>query len=384
MHRVPRLPVLALLLLTAPARAASARPPDAGALTLPPDSPRWELAGKASVSEYLGRPCLALNNGAASVKDYEFRDGVIDVDVAATGARVFAGIHFRLADDGRTSEWVYLRPHKSGLPDAIQYTPVFNTGLNWQIYSNAGFTAPVDIPRERWFHVRLEVTGAQARLFVEDMQNPALVMDDLKSGRERGAVGLEVGNGAVYFSNFTVRATPDARIEHHLPPIPPGTITKWSISPSLDGLARNLEQPLTAAEIAGMKWQEVEVEPPGMVVLYRYLEAPHPRVTFQEDFSTRMQPQPGMRVVYARARLDSDADKVQPLALGYSDDVTVFLNGRPLWRGRSAQRFRDPGFLGIMDVEDDTVYLPLRKGANDLVLAVSELGGGWGFIARLR
>jgi len=27
--------------------------------------------------------------------------------------------------------------------------------------------------------------------------------------------------------------------------------------------------------------------------------------------------------------------------------------------------------------------LPLKKGANDLLLAISELGGGWGFICRL-
>ena len=371
--------IAAPLAVAAPAASAGA-----SAENIPPDSPRWDLEGQASVTRYLDRPCLVLNNGAAIVKDYSFRDGVIDVDVAATGARVFAGIHFRLAADGRTSEWVYLRPHKSGLPDALQYTPVFNTGLNWQIYSNDGFTAQADIPTNRWFHVRLEVTGAQARFFLEDMQKPALVMSDLKSGRDRGAVGLEVGNGAVYFSNFSVRATPDAPFERHLPPMPPGMLTKWSISPAFDALARNLEQPLTEAEIAGMKWQEVEAEPPGMVVLYRYLDAPHLRVTFQEDFSTRMQPQPGMKVMFARTRIDSDRDETRALDLGYSDDVGVFLNGRLLWRGRSAQRFRDPGFLGIMDVEDDTVYLPLRKGANDLTLAVSELGGGWGFIARLR
>ncbi|HKQ97950.1 MAG TPA: hypothetical protein VJV75_08750, partial [Candidatus Polarisedimenticolia bacterium] len=344
----------------------------------------WELQGKASVGTYLGRPCLVLDNGGAFVKDYEFRDGVIDVDMAATGARVFAGLHFRLADDGRTSEWVYLRPHKSGLPDALQYTPIFNTGSNWQIYSNEGFTAPADIPREKWFHVRLEVTGAQARLFLEDMQKPVLVMGDLKSGRQRGSIGLEVGNGAVNFSNFSVRATPDAPFERHLPPMRPGTIAKWSLSPAFDALARPLERMPTAAEIAAMKWQEVEAEPPGFVVLYRYLDAPHLRVTFQEDFSTRMQPQPGMQGVYARTRIDSDHDQTRALDLGYSDDVVVFLNGRILWRGRSAQRFRDPGFLGIMDVEDDTVYLPLKKGANDLVLALAELGGGWGFTARLR
>ena len=47
------------------------------------------------------------------------------------------------------------------------------------------------------------------------------------------------------------------------------------------------------------------------------------------------------------------------------------------------QGFRDPGFLGIDNPENDAVYLPLRKGSNDLVLALSELGGGWGFNCRL-
>jgi hypothetical protein len=74
---------------------------------------------------------------------------------------------------------------------------------------------------------------------------------------------------------------------------------------------------------------------------------------------------------------------VKKLYLGYSDDVSVFLNGKILYRGRSAQNFRDPGFLGIVNPENDAVYLPLRKGENVLALAVSELGGGWGFICRL-
>ena len=71
------------------------------------------------------------------------------------------------------------------------------------------------------------------------------------------------------------------------------------------------------------------------------------------------------------------------LTIGYSDDVSVFLNGRILFRGRSAQNFRDPGFLGIVNPENDAVYLRLKEGSNELLLAVSELGGGWGFICRL-
>jgi len=165
--------------------------------------------------------------------------------------------------------------------------------------------------------------------------------------------------------------------------MPAGTLVKWKISPSYDALQRNLERPLSAAERDAMQWQEVEAEPPGLVVLYRYREAPHPRVSFQFDFSTRLEPQPGMKMLYARTNIDSDHEQVKKLYIGYSDDVSVFLNRKILYRGRSAQSFRDPGFLGIVNPENDAVYLPLQKGSNELTLAVSELGGGWGFICRL-
>lgn len=362
---------------------AESRPQTTRALSVPPDSPRWELQGQARAAEYQGRKSLFLDGGAATLKDFEMRDGVIDVDVATPASRGFFGIQFRIAGDGANAEWVYLRQHKSGLPDAMQYTPVLNTGLNWQIYNGPGFTGAVDIPKDVWFHLRLEVTGAQAKLYVKEMDKPVLVMNDLKSGVQKGQVALAVLTGATYFSNFEVRTTPDAAWERRLPQMLPGTLTKWSLSPSFDALARNLEQPLQASERDQLRWQEVEAEPPGFVVIYRYREAPHPRVTFANDFSKRLEPQPGTKVVYARTIINSDRDQVKKLYIGYSDDVSLFLNGQILFRGRSAQYFRDPGFLGIVNPENDAVYLPLKRGSNELVLAVSELGGGWGFICRL-
>ena len=353
------------------------------AIAVPVDSPRWEFQGQAKTAEYLGRKSIFLDGGAAVLKDLEMRDGVIDVDVATPAIRGFFGIQFRIAGEGANAEWVYLRPHKSGLPDAMQYTPVLNTGLNWQLYNGPGFTGAVDVPREVWFHLRLEVTGAQAKFYVKNMDKPALVMDDLKSGVQKGLVALAGLTGATYFSNFEIRTTPDAAWERHLPPMPPGTLTRWSISPALDALERDLERPLAAAESDALHWQDVEAEPPGLVVLYRYRDAPHPTVTFAKDFSKRLDPQPGMKVLYARTSIESDREQVKKLFIGYSDDVSVFLNGKILFRGRSAQNFRDPGFLGIMNPENDAVYLPLKKGRNELMLAVSELGGGWGFICRL-
>jgi hypothetical protein len=341
------------------------------------------LQGQAKPAEYLGRKCLLIDGGAAILKDFEMRDGVIDVDVATPAIRGFFGFDVRLNADGTNYEEIYLRQHKSGQADAMQYTPVLNTGRNWQLFNGPGFTGAVDIPKSEWFHLRLVVTGAQAKLYVKDMDKPALEMTDLKSGIQKGQVAIYTLTGETYFSNFEVRTTSDAPWERHLPPMPPNTLTKWSISPSYDYLARNLERSLTAEESKAIQWQDVEAEPPGFVVLYRYRPAPHPHVTFQSDFSTRLAPQPGGKVLYARTTIDSDRDQVKKLEIGYSDDVSVFLNGKILYRGRSAQGFRDPGFLGIVNPENDAVYLSLHKGRNELMLALTELGGGWGFICRL-
>ena len=352
-------------------------------LSVPTDSPRWELEGEAKATEYQGRKCLMLDGGAATLKDFEMRDGVIDADVITGAKRGFFGFDVRIDKDQKNYEEIYLRQHKSGLPDAMQYTPVLSTGRNWQLYNGPGFTGAVDIPKDEWFHLRLELTGAQAKLYVKDMDKPALVMDDLKSGIQKGQIALYDLTGATCYANFEVRTTPDVPWERHLPAMPPNTLTKWSISPTYDALARNLEQPLSPAEAAAIQWQDVEAEAPGFVVLYRYRDAPHPRVTFQGDFSKRLEPQPGTKVLYARTNIDSDREQVKKLELGYSDEVSVFLNGKILYRGRSAQGFRDPGFLGIVNPENDAVYLPLKQGKNELMLAVSELGGGWGFICRL-
>jgi len=355
----------------------------APALAVPPDSPRWELEGDAKVVDYQGKKSLRMDGAAAVLKDFEMRDGVIDVDVNTPAKRGFVGFDFRIDKDQANYEEVYFRQHQSGYPDALQYTPVLGTGRNWQLFNGPGFTAPTDIPKNEWFHMRLEVAGAQAKLYMKDMERPVLVMEDLKSGVQKGQIALYDLTGETYFSNFEVRTTPDAPWERHLPPMPPNTLTKWSISPAFDALKRNLEAPLSATEAASMKWQDVEAEPPGLVVLQRYRQAPHPRVTFQNDFSKRLDPQPGMKMLYAKTNIDSDRDQMKKLEIGYSDDVSVFLNGKILYRGRSAQGFRDPRFLGIVNPENDAVYLPLKKGKNELVLAVSELGGGWGFICRL-
>ena len=53
-------------------------------LSLAPDSPRWELEGRASVADYLGRKCLMLDGAAAAIRDFSLRDGIIKMVYART------------------------------------------------------------------------------------------------------------------------------------------------------------------------------------------------------------------------------------------------------------------------------------------------------------
>jgi hypothetical protein len=111
----------------------------AQAESISPDSSRWQLGPQAKVSDYLGRRCLNLEDDVAMLKDFEMADGTIDVDMAGNGSRGFYNMLFRTQAD-RDGEIVYLRPHKTGLADAQQYTPVLNGTGPWQIYNGPGFT----------------------------------------------------------------------------------------------------------------------------------------------------------------------------------------------------------------------------------------------------
>ena len=351
--------------------------------TVPFDSDRWQIKDpKARIEDHLGRKSLYLASGFAFLKDIVFENGVIEVDIAAPTLRSFVGIVFRFenVDDHET---VYFRPHKSGLEDAVQYAPSFNGATCWQLYSGKGFTAAVEIPKQQWLHARIEISGLGGKVYFNDSDKPVLVIEDLKRGYSRGSAGLSAGANGGHFSNFTYKVEPGGEKHERKPsPVAAGMLTKWELSEAFDVVQKDPEAIPSAPDMKAKKWQLVGVEPPGMVVIDRYRRSPS-IVRFFSDPSERTGKRQGRKVVFARTTIYSERDQIRRMSLGYSDEVTVFLNSRPVFTGKSAFRFRDPGFLGIMDVENDAVYLNLKKGRNEVVLAVADYFGGWGFICRI-
>jgi hypothetical protein len=204
------------------------------------------------------------------------------------------------------------------------------------------------------------------------------------AGRRFGVWTGNFGRGA-YFSN--VRYTRATTTVAEAPvDIRAGTIRNWQLSNVLDATALT---PGSLPNLSSFQWEAVNVETPGIVLINRYRRAPITSVPF--DNATRLPLSDsimtgrvaGTKVVLARTVVQSERDEFKRMHFGFSDAVVIYCNGTPLFFGVKAQSFRAPMHdLGVMDLEGDAVYLPLKKGANDVVLAVTEYSGGWAFWAR--
>ncbi len=322
----------------------------------------WDLSG-AKVVDHLDRQALI---GTAVLKDIEFEDGTIECDIAMkAGARSYPGILFRFQSE-EEYERVYLRPHRSPLyDDAVQYVAAFHGLDSWQLYNGPGLTARAVIPTERWVHLKIEVLGTQARLFLDNAPRPVLVIGDLKHGKSPGRLGLTtVADGTAFFSNFSFRlngpmAFPPPPPIHH----PPGCVQDWEISQPLKRRHIDFDSYPDVKTLGAASWTKVSAQPDGIL-----------------DFSRtygRLGAEPD--AIMARTAIQTDKDGPKKFWLGYSDEASLFVNGQLVFYGNSAYRSRDTSFLGVLGLFD-AVSLPLHKGSNEVFFIIGEAFGGWGLI----
>ena len=330
---------------------------------IPFEAKNWQLFNGEFV-EYLGRTCLI---GTAQLKEVEFESGIIDFDISVTGERSYPGIRFRVQSRANAENF-YIRPHIIGVSDdALQYTPIFNNEACWQLYNGEGFTSGIDMPKNEWVHVRIEVSGSQARIYVGDVKTPSLKIEYLKHGKSKGGIVLlSPPNGTAHFSNFKIDKTTTLNFDAPLgEDTPPGIITEWEISQPFKYNKIDLEKTYNQQNFTDIKWQKVKSEASGLVNVSSYIQ----RKGREPDF------------VFAKTTIESDKDQDKDMSFGYSDWIVIFLNGKRLFSGSSPYQGRGPGFPGIIGLYD-VVTLPLKKGENELLLIVGETFGGWGFMCQ--
>ena len=156
----------------------------------------------------------------ATIKDLEFSNGVIEVELAGApapdapeGARGFVGIAFRLQPDNKTYDAFYIRPTNGRADDqerrnhSTQY--ISHPAWTWSRLRKetpSKYESYVDLVPGVWTTIKIEVRGAVAKLFVHDNVQPTLIVNDVKSGPQaKGAVALWLDAGTVaHFRNLRV------------------------------------------------------------------------------------------------------------------------------------------------------------------------------------
>jgi hypothetical protein len=155
----------------------------------------------------------------AIVPNSDFKDGTIELDVAGSpipqvpNARGFIGVAFRVRAQPDSFECFYIRPTNARCDDqlrrnhSVQYTS--SPAFSWQRLrqeSPAVYETYADMEAGVWTHLKVEVTGPRALLFVNGATQPTLIVNDLKLGDTHGAIALwshTFTDG--YFANLRVK-----------------------------------------------------------------------------------------------------------------------------------------------------------------------------------
>jgi hypothetical protein len=182
---------------------------------------------RAEAVEYRGQRALHITQTAdasgeatfAAVAGSQFQNGAIEVDLAGSPtagaiaeARGFIGVTFRVQPQATKFELLYLRPTNGRAEDQLRrnHSTQYVSFPDWPWHRTRKETpglyeSYVDLEPGVWTKVRIVVAGATARLYVNGASQPCLIVNDLKLGLSKGAVGLWAGPGTDgYFANLRV------------------------------------------------------------------------------------------------------------------------------------------------------------------------------------
>lgn len=308
--------------------------------------------------------------GAVVAKNIDFSEGLIDFDMQPTDSN-FAFFYFH-RQDANEAECFYLRTGwGAGRPDRMegaQYNPIIKGIACWNIMphyqGNASFGLNI------WNHIRLIISGRQMLVYVNTDTRPTLVIPRLEGNTTHGSFAFE---GKITVANLVVKPTPvtgtvwpsgtegfdptdnDPRYLRHWQVTQPDTI------PQGIDFGKNL--------LPGKQsiWSPIQAERRGLINLTR-------------QFGGNLK----RRIVWLKTTLVADKDWNYKIRLGFTNDVWVFLNGQYLYIDKNY--YDEPSMKtprGRLSVENCSFQLPLKAGANELLIGVGNDFFGWGIVARL-
>ena len=347
--------------------------PAVSEIKVPLTADHWEFErGKAEFLEYKGVNAIKLNenSGFMIYKDLDFSNGTIEFDVEVNQANPFSTIYFRWQSKNET-EHVYLRTAVAAIKNsvaAVQYASIINGVNTWDLQYE--FQSAADIKIGEWNHVKLVVSGKQLRVFINYAPTPNLEIPCMEGNTSEGKIGIGTGfTGQSIFANLVVRpneteglsAQPGADLTMH----DTRYIRNWQVS---DPAALPSGQELNAFMLPkpGTNWEAITAERRGLVNLSRKFGNSQSR-----------------RFVWLRAKIKSDSSQTLNLKMGFSDEIWVFMNRKPIYVDEniySGMRKNPDARISL-----DNCFFPIHlvKGENELLVGIANDFYGWGIMARL-
>lgn len=334
----------------------------------------WQFTQEGvNVVEKDKQPAFHFTRGKATYKGVKFQDGIIEFDMYSAAGRSFVYVYFRENSD-QGSEVVYLRTHKSNAPDTIQYAPVYQGRSAWQLYHGKKGTATGYLPANTWQHVKLHISGNELTVWIGDDPNP--VMDKVRLARP-STIGTITFRGNIppvcqakysaYIRNIQITpALIESLGSQAEQPADDTMLRTFLVSPAFESKKTpffKLPDP-----IANQSWQPVSANTDGLVELLRWRKIPA-----------------GVRSWAAAAdvMLTSPTSQTCTIKLGFSDAITLKLNGHPIVHADASYRYSENRQEGLLHGEQLTVFLPLQAGENKLRMIIADSFGGWGLKANL-
>jgi hypothetical protein len=251
---------------------------------------------------------------------------------------------------------------------------VYQAASAWQLYHAATGTASAEFEPNVWNHLRIVLRGRQAAIFLGDTVKPVMVVPRLGHEPRAGYLalrtflpaGVVAAGPLARFSNLRVRPgyVPFTFPTVTEPAVVPGLVRAWMVG---DAFATPDSVPTAIPAGATSRMHRVEALANGLVELHRVV----PLKTGMRDVA-----------VVARLTVAADTAGTYPMNLGFSDRVTAFVNGRPLFHRDDSYDYanrRD----GLMSLKQARLFLPLRAGNNVVEFLVSDVFGGWGLMGQL-
>jgi hypothetical protein len=337
---------------------------------------RWHADGQVAFrkSERYPYGVMQVTGAGAILKDTTFGNGTIEYDINEDGdEEETSGIWFH-RQSAEVAEDVYLRPFAdcAATAECVQYAPVSRGNVQWDVYPEYEAAAPVKL--KGWNHVKLVISGKRMNVFINGEAKPSLVVDCLGGKFPTGGVQLR-GNAS--YANLTlapgmVEGLSEAPLEDATDS-DPRYVRHWRLSP-ITSLPRGQSLAFSAMPSTAASWRVLDAERKGFVNIGR------------ENGTPQGVPDLG----WLKTNIESERAQTRHVAIGWVRQIWVYVNGSQVFAGNNVyypESARTPP-LGRLSLGNGSFDLPVRKGANEVEVAISDDLGhirhwGWGYQFRL-